>query len=274
MIIKIQQTQANFKNKFEILVNDRLQYLAGTPWMELQVPLHADRMRRCIMTRTDENICYTTSYDLIENISNTAIPMKWLVTGAQKSLIFDILDDTGKSCAMFYKLTQGLWDSKYVITYADHNLKCYDVSVGSTRHIVIYENEIQIAEIVKPLAVADNLDTYILFLLDTHCDLESILSFFTVFFDYLHYANRGEVVAKKKEIQFQYSYDKNRKFYDKNWITAHFGTKELEQMQQQMAAFQNNMKIQAKHILLFIILIWVIVLLLFGIIFGTIYLAS
>lgn len=273
MIINVQQTQANLKNKFEILVNHELKYFAGTPWMNLQVPFHAERMRQCVMTKTDESIYYTTSYDLMKNISSTAIPMKWVVTGEQKSLIFDILDEAGQSCAKFYKLTQGLWDSKYVITYADHHLKCYDVSVGSTRHIVIYENDIQVAEIVKPLTVVDNLDVYYVFLLDTHCDLESILAFFTVFFDHLHYANQGQVVAKKKEIQFRYSFDKNRKFYDQTWIANHFATKELEQMKQQMATFQNHMNIQPKHIILFIVLVWFVLLVIIGSIFATIYFA-
>lgn len=271
MIIKVEQTQANFKNKFQVLVNDTLKYFAGTPWMNLQVPFHAERIQQCVMTRTDESICYVTSYDLLDNISNTAIPMKWVVTGEQKSLIFDIIDENGKSCAMFYKLTNGLWDSKYVIAYADYQLYCYDVSVGSTRHIVIYENDVQIAEIVKPLAVMDNLDFYYVFLLDAYYELESILAFFTVFFDHLHYGNRGEVTAKKKEIQFRYSYDKNRKFYDENWIHNHFGTKDLEQMKEQMAKLQNHMNIQAKHIVLFIVLVWIVVLVALGSILAAVY---
>lgn len=274
MILKVQQTQANLKNKFEISVNNQLKYFAGTPWMDLQVPFHADRMRKCVMTRIDESICYMTSYDLMENIANTAIPIKWAVTGEQKSLIFDILDANGQNCAMFYKLTQGLWDSKYVIAYAARNFTCYDISVGRTRNIVIYEQDTQIAEIVKPLTVSDNLDVYTIFLLDSCCDLESIFAFFTVVFDHLHYGNRGEVVAKKKEVQFQYSYDKNNKFYDKNWIPNHFGTQELEQMQQQMAALQNGMNIQAKHIVLFIILVWFVVLVAVGSIFAAIYFAK
>ena len=93
MIIKIEQTNANFKNKFEVKVNNGLKYLAGTPWMNMNLPLDIENTRRCIMTTIDENICYTTSYNIIENISNTVIPMKWMFTGEQKSNIFNIYDD-------------------------------------------------------------------------------------------------------------------------------------------------------------------------------------
>ena len=41
MIIKIEQTISNGKNKFEIKVNNELKYLAGTPWMDIELPLKA-----------------------------------------------------------------------------------------------------------------------------------------------------------------------------------------------------------------------------------------
>ena len=98
MIIKVEQTKSNLKNKFEIKVNNELKYLAGTPWMNITMPLNIDNIRHCIISKTDDSICYTTSYDIIENVSNTAVPMKWVFTGQQKSLIFNIFDSENISC--------------------------------------------------------------------------------------------------------------------------------------------------------------------------------
>ena len=57
-----------------------------------------------------------------------------------------------------------------MIEYKDYVLKCFDVSVGKTRNISIYNEEGQIAEIVKPLSTTNNLDYYYLFLLDKYKD--------------------------------------------------------------------------------------------------------
>ena len=160
MIIKVEQTKSNLKNKFEIKVNNKLKYLAGMPWMDISAPLNIDNVRSCIITKTDESICYATSYNIIENISNTAVPMKWAFTGEQKSSIFNVIDNKNNTCGKFYKLTNGVLDTKYIIEYENYILKSYDISVGRTRNIPIYDGDNQIAEIIKPLNVSNNQDNY------------------------------------------------------------------------------------------------------------------
>ena len=93
--------------------------------------------------------------------------MKWVFTGEQKSLIFNIFDNANNICGKFYKLKNGFLDTKYVIEYGNYTLKSYDISVGKTRNISIYKDDVQIAEILKPLSVFNNLDCYYLFLLET-----------------------------------------------------------------------------------------------------------
>ncbi len=269
MIIKVEQTKSNLKNKFDIKVNNELKYLAGTPWMNIDVPLNVDNIRKCIITKTDESICCVSSYNIMENISNAAIPMKWVFTGEQKSLIFNIFDAQNNICGKFYKLTNGFLDTKYVIEYGNYTLKSYDISVGKTRNISIYKDDLQIAEILKPLSVSDNLDYYYLFLLDEYSDLEIILSFFTVFFDYQNYSNNGEVVSNKKEVSISYTYDKNNKFYDKNWIENNFNKKEVNLIYNQILEdrknITNSIKKQAKFIVLFVTLIWLLLFIVLGI---------
>lgn len=230
MIIKVEQTKSNFQNRFEVKVNNELKYLAGTPWMDFGLPVALDRKRSCILTGVDGNIKYITSYNILENFKNTVVPMKWLITGEQKSSIFYFLDENENVCGRFYEMTNGFMDCKWVIEYGDYQFLGYDISKGKTRNIVIHNNGVQIAQIVKPLTVIDNLDQYYIFLLDDYSWLEEVLSFYTVLFDSIAYPNKGNVVYQKKEVNLSYSYSKNDHFLDNNWIIDHFCGEEVEHL--------------------------------------------
>lgn len=170
--------------------------------------------------QTKSNLKNKTAYDIVENISNSVIPMKWVVTGEQKSLIFNIFDNADNYCGKFYKLTNGFFDTKYVIEYGNYALKSYEISVGKTRNILIYKDDYQIAD-------------------------------FTVFFDYQNYSNSGEIVANKEEVRIGYTYDKNNKFFDKNWISNHFKKQDVDSINNQILEHRkdivNKMKKQAKY---------------------------
>lgn len=141
MIIKVMQTASPFKNRFNILVNDELKYYAGLPWMKYSVPLYVDRARSCVITDILDNVCFQASYDAVQNISNAILPIKWVFTGHQKSFLFHLLDAQGNACGKIYKLVQGALDTKYVIEYHNFVFVCYDISVGQTRHISIYQGD-------------------------------------------------------------------------------------------------------------------------------------
>ncbi|MBE5813335.1 MAG: hypothetical protein E7314_06790 [Clostridiales bacterium] len=271
MIIKVKQVEFYGKNRFEIKVNDKLKYFAGTPWLNIEAPLEVDNVRRCLITTADEKICYKSSYGVVENISNTAIPMKWAITGEQKSRIFDICDANNNAVGKFYKLKNGFLDTKYIIEYGQHVLTSYDISVGTTRNILIYKDDSQIAEIVKPLAVSNNLDSYYIFLLDEFSDLELILSFCTVLLDYENYFNGGQVLMNKKEVKIRYTYDKTNKFYDKHWIENHFNKEDVlliyEKIQKDRKENIESIKKYGKFIVSLIVIAWFIVLAVFGVLY-------
>ncbi len=109
------------------------------------------------------------------------------------------------------------------------------------------------------------------YLLDEYSDLEIILSFFTVLFDYQNYANAGEVVGSKQDVSISYTFDKNYKYYDKNWIVNHFDKKEIELMNNRILADRKNnmdsIKKQLKYIIIFVVSTWLIVLVTFGILY-------
>lgn len=267
MIIKVQQTKGNFKNEFEVRVNDEVKYLAGAPWMKIKTPLRVEKARKCAITGTDEQVLFSTHYNFPLNFKETIIPMKWIITGEQKSSIYEIFDGEGEHCGVFYKLTKGLLDSEYVIEYGDYILKTYDVSVGKTRNIMIYKDDVQIAEMVKSMAVSDNLDSYYIYLLDEYAELEGILSFFAVFFDKRHYGNRGEAVASKQEVGVRYTYSKNNKYYDKKWIPEHFGGEEaaFAELNKEREKTKKKFKKQAKITLLINGILWLVFLIVIGV---------
>ena len=264
MIIKVEQTRSNFKNRFEITVNDELKYYAGTPWMNLSLPMDAENKRRSVITGTDDSVLLVTSYRVSENAAQKAMPMRWLFTGSQKSHIYSLYDGENDQVGKFYSEQNGMLDIKYIIEYGEHILKCYDIGRGKTRNVFIRSGDTQIAEIVKPLAVSDNLDKYEIYLLDEYSELETVIAFFAVYWDARQFAHNGEAVAGKKEVRTEYTYDKNSKLYDKNWIAEHFGIETAEAsrsaMEQERTKVKKGIKIYAVCIITMIVLAWVAIL--------------
>lgn len=263
MIINVKQTKSNFKNRFEIIVDNKLNYFAGTPWMKINMPANVDEVRTTIITKDDESICFKACYNIKENFTNSIIPMKWLFTGEQKKYIYNIFDGEEKLSAKFYELINGMLDTKYVMEYGEYTLKIYDVSVGKTRNLLVYNDDLQIAEIVKPLCSSNNLDSYYIFLLDEYSDLQVLISLVTILFDYINYSNSGEAVAYKEEVEVRYTYDKNNKFYNKEWLSSHFNEEDIKliynQMEEKRKETISNIKNYAKRIILFFIILMVII---------------
>ena len=267
MIIKIDQTDANLKNKYSIKVNNQLKYYAGTPWLEIKAPFDIQNTRSSVIASKDNIPYFFTNYNVVENVANSLIPLKGIIMGKQKGNIYNIIDKENNICAKFYKLINGFLDTKYVIEYNDLILLCYDKSVGKTRNISIYNNDKQIAEIVKPLTRVNNLDNYYIFLLEQYSNLEIIISFFTIFFDYLNYSE-SEIVYYKEEVKVRYTYDKNDKYYNKDWIKNNFNEKEVDEIYNQILENEKttlkSIKSKSKILVLVIGIGWLILLLIAG----------
>lgn len=263
MIIKINQTSSNLKNKFNITINNEIKYLAGTPWLKLDLPLNAENKRRSIMTDLNNNICYSTGYSITENKLNTAIPFKWLFTKGMKSSIYNIYDSNNNLCGKFYDYQTGFFATNYVIEFSNYKLNCYSISIGKTNNVSIYNGNTQIAEIVKPLQSFDNLDSYYIFLLDNYSNLTDIISFFTIYYDNIKYSNSGEVVKGTSDVKVEYTYSKNNKYYDENWIKNNFNQDEINSIYNEFETNRTKIKKDIKHkgklTLIFFLIIWIIV---------------
>ena len=64
MILKVKQTDSSGKNKYEITIDNDLEYTAGTPWLEMGTPLDADNVRKCILVNANNSIIFSTTYNI------------------------------------------------------------------------------------------------------------------------------------------------------------------------------------------------------------------
>ena len=61
MILKIKQVETDGKNKYEITSDNGLEYVAGSPWLEIQTPLEVDNIRKCILADINYSVIFSTS---------------------------------------------------------------------------------------------------------------------------------------------------------------------------------------------------------------------
>jgi hypothetical protein len=229
MIIQVEQVKSSLKNKFNIKVNNELKYLAGTPWMKLSLPFDIDETRRSVITDLDNNIKLLTSFNVIDNLKRTLPNIVKFATGqVQQGNLTTLIDESNNVVGGFYKTSQGvgLTENKLVIEYNNELIIGYTKSVGKTENISLYKDNIQIGQIVKNLDVVNNLDNYYIFLLDDYSNLELVLSFFTIYFDYKNYNNSGEVFYGKK-YSVQYTISKTDNYYNPLWIRNNFDLENL-----------------------------------------------
>ncbi len=248
MIAKIKQVKANVENNFEIYENDILKYKANTPWMSLKLPFQTENVRKLSLQNQHDESVLTTRYDVFDNLLNEAIPMKYLVGLSTTFDKFEILKDN-QNIGSFYILRAGVWDKAFFVEINGKVFKGYSIAAGYKEVVVFFEDEKQIAQITKPLSTINNLDEYLLHILDGYNELFEILAFFTIYYDYKKYNNSGEIVSKSAEISFRYTFGKNSKKYDENWILNNFGITEAQNIENTISASQEQAKTQIKSTL-------------------------
>jgi len=264
MIIKINQIKAGTQNEFEIKINNETKYLASTPWSLINIHFDFDKKRKLNLTDINGSVIFTTTYGLPENILNDAMPYKWVFGVDQKNHIYTIKDKNSKIVSTFYSASSGPLDKRYMIKYKNTNFIIYRKSVGQKRHLLIYKDDTQIADIIKPLITIDNKDNYYIFLLDEYEKFKEILVFFTIYFDYMEYSHSGEI-KKGAEMRWAYTWDKNNKRYDKFWLSNNFKKEDLEFFEQEISTMKKEFSRILKKTLKFLAWFFGILILLLGI---------
>ncbi len=210
MIIKVEQTK---QNNFEIKINDELKYFSS---MKNMSGIINCRKGEGTITNIDGSMCYTLLPS--KNFSNFFGKIR------RKHCIINSLN---QNCGVFYELISGFLKTKHMIEYENYKLSCYSKSIGKTQNISIYDGENQIAQIIKSVQIVAN--SYI-FLLDEYTNLQTILSLFVSYLEYeeMHSDHTTGVVG------VSYTYDRNNKFYNKNWIENNFNKEDIHFVNEQI----------------------------------------
>lgn len=241
MIAKIAQIKANGENRFEISNEFGVLFYASTPWLDIKLPFNAENIRKLSMTDCSGEEIFTTSYSIIENAIEEALPFKYLWAGQQQFAKYSLDGKNGRE-GSFYSRKDGFLDEKYCIEKDGRIILGYSIGKGTVEVISFYENEQQIAQITKPLSEENNLDLYYLHLADDKDDLLGILAFFTIYYDFRRYHNNGQFVSGKKRVSIEYTYSKNNKYYNQNWIKQQFGSLEAERFQNELERHRKESK--------------------------------
>ncbi len=229
MILQIKQTCSKGENRFDIISNGEIIYKADSSWL----PMVTDRFRKMHITDCSGGLLYQTQYSLLENMGESMIPFKYLFTGSQKFLKFDVVNHENSHVGSFYTETSGIVDSKVCVEYGGRILVGYRRQIGIKEYISFYEEETQVGQISKSNKVVDNLDSYLLHFLDGYDEWLPMLAFFTIYYDFLYYNHSGES-NKTYSVKYTYTIGKKKDKYNEDFILKNFGAEEVTRMEELM----------------------------------------
>ena len=156
--------------------------------------------------------------------------MSWLFKDSKQVRRYSVTDSSGQVIGSFYYEQSGVADTKLVIEYCGKLFACYGKETGKKEVVSFYDDDTQIGQLTKPNCVVNNLDRYLVHLLDGVLD-QKIISLFVVYYGFLYHNHSGEI-AKGRRANTTYTFDKNSKKYNKRFITEHFGEDENERVEQ------------------------------------------
>ena len=237
MILEINQISANGKNLFEIIEGGQLLYQAHSPWL----PMITDAARKITMSDPAGQKVFETNYSFLENMSEAIVPFKYLLTGAQKFNQYSVVDADGKTIGAFYSELNGLIDKKLYLQRENRAIVGYRRSVGNKEVVSFYQNERQVGQLTRSNSTVNNQDRYLPHFLPGYESWLPILAFFTVYYDFMYHNNSGKVMIGYST-KYVYTYDKNNKKYDKNFIRNNFGQAEDDRIN---GKGSNSMKAKA-----------------------------
>ena len=176
MILEIKQTSSVGQNRFNIMSNGQIIYQADSSWM----PLVSNESRKMHITNASGAVVYQTYYSLLDNLAESMIPMKYLFTGSQRFVKFDIVDYTNNYVGSFYAESNGIAESKVCLEYRGQMLVGYRRKLGVKEYVSFYAGETQVGQLTKSNKVVDNLDAYLLHFVNGFEEWTPILAFFTI----------------------------------------------------------------------------------------------
>ena len=230
MILRIDQVMSNGENRFEVRQEGQLLFLGSTPFIKPAAMIGGDYFRRLELTDAAGNLILYSTYDGLKNAVEAALPLSWLYKDSKQLQIYSILNNTDNVMGQFYYEQTAVADMKYVFSFMDRAIFCYVKGAGKKEVVSVYENERQIGQVTKPNCVRDNLDCYIAHFIDGELS-PAMVSFFVIYFYYMRHSNSGRVrVGYTKNVS--YTFDKNSKMYNKDFIRLNVGEEENDRLEQ------------------------------------------
>jgi hypothetical protein len=155
------------------------------------------------------------------------IPFKW-VWDEQLSEVCTVLNANSEIVAMFSNVKDGISSNYYLIQFKEMKFKLYVIDKGINQYTLIFLDEKQIGQLNKKRTTENNLDWYVMYLLDDYKDLAELMSIFVIYFDSYNYGNRGEIVSNSSQKTWEWSISKFNKLYNPTWLSNHFEVEEID----------------------------------------------
>ena len=250
MVIDVKQTVSEKKNEFEILYNNKNIYRASLPFISVLGSLDLEKLREIKVYDTNDNLKYTTSYNYIDNQLEELIPLKYLLTGSQKFYQLKFINQNDNDeISIFFEMNE-IWNGYNIIKYKDKIYKCYSVEDGYVRHVCIYKDDVQIAELLKPNVIIDGKDEYRIYLMDEYSDLKDSLSMLSLYLDRKEY-NSSYLKNESKQISKKSSYSKVNKYYNPEWLKNNFNANDyLDKINQEAGKIKKEIMDRFKILLI------------------------
>lgn len=236
MFVTIRQTQANGSHLFQVEGEDQVLFRAQTPWADVRLPFQMEHLRRLSFTDADGNEVFHTAYNVLENTLQSVSRYKYLFGSATKLGEYQVVGRDGAVYGSFYTQIDGAFTKQMTIDYREHIYDCYARALGRIYVISVFDGERQIAQITKPLDTWNRLDVFYLHLEDGCRDMLPILSFFTIYVDARQFNRPGRYSTCEVEKSWSYTFDRNNRKYDPNWIRRTFGPAAADQLNQLLSA--------------------------------------
>ena len=261
MVIDVKQKVAENKNEFDILYDNKKVYHAVLPFLKIKGMFNLEKLIEIKVFDLRNEMKFKSSYNYFDNKIEELIPFKYLVSKSQKFNQFKFIDKTNDEEASIFLSVKELWYESYIIKYQDNFYNCYSIDDGYIRHICIYEENIQVAELLKPNVIIDGKDTYRIYLKDEYSFLSNACFMLALYLDRLEY-NSNNMINKSQVISKNYSYSKINKYYDPNWVKDNFEADEyFNKISNEVLNVKKEINVRVKKLLTMMGILWGVLLL-------------
>ena len=205
-VLRINQTKTIFPAEFEVLNGETLTYVGQYSRISGVTFAHTLRDKGGSLVYETQDRTFTNLM-LFSHLK----PLSRVCT---------VVNSRGEEVASFARVRDGFASGYYAVQYKSMDLKLYDIGKGINEYVLIFLNDRQIGQICKKNVIYDNLDWYVLFLLEEYKDMAPLLSLFTLYFDGFHHLSR--VGSQAFQTKKRWSFHKYGKLYDPEWLKRHF----------------------------------------------------